>query len=85
MNVASVSIRQLADETSAIVRQVTSTGRPALITNRGKPVAAVIPIDEDALEDWVLSQAPQFTDAMHEADEYAALGKGTSWADLRQQ
>ncbi|MGH9022293.1 MAG: type II toxin-antitoxin system Phd/YefM family antitoxin [Acidimicrobiia bacterium] len=77
-----VSIRELADKTSAVVHQVNSTGRPAVITNRGKPVAIVVPFDEDAFEDWLLSNAPQFVEAMDEADKYAAAGKGASWDDL---
>jgi prevent-host-death family protein len=69
-----VSIRDLQRDTSGVVRQVTRTGRPAIVTNRGDPVVAVVPVDPDALEDFVLANAPPFVRAMREAD--AALEAG---------
>ena len=94
-----VGIRELANRASAIVDEVSGTGRPALITKHGRPVAALVPLDEDALQDWVnlirlrssetwakmarhaamraeilstawvLTHAPEFTEALAEADE----------------
>lgn len=69
-----VSIRDLQRDTSAIVRRVTNTGRPAIVTNRGDPVVALVPVDPDALEDFVLANSPPFVRAMREAD--AALEAG---------
>ncbi len=57
-----------------MVRRVTRTGRPAIVTNRGDPVVAVVPVDPDALEDFVLANSPPFVRAMREAD--AALEEG---------
>lgn len=70
-----VGIRDLARKASQIVEQVGSTGRPALITRRGKPVAALIPIDESELEDWILSNAPEFVRSMRQADREIARGE----------
>jgi len=69
-----VSIRDLQRDTSGVVRRVTRTGRPAIVTNRGDPVVAVVPVDPDALEDFVLANSPPFVRAMREAD--AALEAG---------
>jgi prevent-host-death family protein len=69
-----VSIRDLQRDTSGVVREVTRTGRPAIVTNRGDPVVAVVPVDPDALEDFVLANSPPFVRAMREAD--AALEAG---------
>lgn len=69
-----VSIRELQRDTSGVVRRVTRTGRPAIVTNRGDPVVAVVPVDPDALEDFVLANSPSFVRAMREAD--AALEAG---------
>lgn len=63
-----VSIRDLQRDTSGVVRRVTRTGRPAIVTNRGDPVVAVVPVDPEALEDFVLANSPPFVRAMREAD-----------------
>ena len=77
-----VGIRELANRTGGIVDKVTSTGRPALITKRGRPVAALVPLDEDGLEEWVLANAPEFTRSMAEADEDLAAGRTRSAFDV---
>jgi prevent-host-death family protein len=69
-----VSIRELQRDTSGVVRRVASTGRPAIVTNRGDPVVALVPVDRDALEDFVLANSPPYVRAMREAD--AALETG---------
>jgi prevent-host-death family protein len=80
-----VSIRELANRASAVVDEVAKSGKPAVVTKRGKPVAAVVPIDPDALDDWVLANAPEFTRAMREADEDLAIGRTVPLTDLRQE
>ncbi|MGH2554562.1 MAG: type II toxin-antitoxin system Phd/YefM family antitoxin [Actinomycetota bacterium] len=65
----SVGIRDLARNASKVVDEVAKTGRPALVTKRGRPVAAVVPIDERELEDFVLANAPEYVRSRTEADE----------------
>ena len=50
-----VSIRDLGRNPSAVVNEVASTGRPALVTKNGRPVAALVRIDQVGMEDWVLA------------------------------
>ena len=69
---ATVGIRDLADRASAVVSKVESTGEPAFITRRGRPVAVVLPISEDDLYDYVLSNAPKYVRDMREADKALA-------------
>jgi len=78
-----VSIRDLANKASAVVDEVAKSGKPAVVTKRGKPVAAVVPIDPDALDDWVLANAPEYVKAMREADRDLVTGKTGSLDDLR--
>lgn len=73
-----VNIRELARRTSEVVDAVASTKRPALVTRRGRPVAAVIPIDGAALEDWILANAPEFVEGMRRADRELRAGKTVS-------
>lgn len=72
--VSTVSIRDLANNASAVVDEVATSGRPAVVTKHGKPVAAVVPIDQEALEDWVLANGPEFVANMAEANEEIAAG-----------
>lgn len=50
-----VSIRDLGRHPSRVVDSVARTGQPALVTKNGRPVAALVAIDEDALAQWVLA------------------------------
>ena len=74
-SVATVSVRDLANGASRVIEEVRTSGRPAVITKRGRAVAAIVPIDQDALEDWVLANAPEFVANMAEAEEEIAAGK----------
>lgn len=80
---ATVGIRELANNASAVVDEVARSGRPALVTRHGKPVAAVVPVDEDDLLDWVLDNAPEYVRSMQSADEDLAAGRAVAWSDLR--
>lgn len=66
---AAVNVRELARNTSKVIGDVARRKRPAIITRGGTPVAAVVPIDADALDDWILANAPAFVEGMHRADE----------------
>ncbi len=50
-----VSIRDLGRNPSSVIDDVARTGRPAVVTRNGRPVAALVRIDQVALEDWVLA------------------------------
>lgn len=76
-----ITIRALADGASRVVREVQESGRPAVITNRGRPVAAIVPLTTEQLEDWVLANLPEFTESMMEADEDLRSGLTTSLED----
>lgn len=77
-----VTIRALADGASRVVREVQDTGRPAIITNRGEPVAAIVPLTAEALEDFVLAHVGEFIESMVEADEDLANGETRPLADV---
>ena len=70
-----VDIRELARNTSKVIGDVVRRNRPTLITRGGRPVAALIPIDADALEDWILANSPEFVRGMHKADQGLRLGQ----------
>lgn len=75
---ATVSLRELARNTSGVIQDMQASGRPALVTRNGKPVAALVPIDATALEEWLLGRAAAFTRAAAEADPDLAAGRTDS-------
>ena len=75
-----VNVRELARNTSKVIDDVSKRGRATLVTRAGRPVAAVVPISSDALEDWILANAPEFVEGMRLADEEMKQGK-TAWLD----
>lgn len=54
---ATVTLRELARNTASVIQEIQTTRRPALVTRNGKPVVALVPIDEVALEDWLLRES----------------------------
>jgi prevent-host-death family protein len=79
---ATVNIRELARNTSKVIDDVARRHRATLVTRSGRPVAAVIPIDSEALEDWILANAPEFVEGMRLADEEMKRGETVSLDDL---
>lgn len=75
----SVGLRELGRSLSAVVREVRETGEPTVITEHGRPVALISPLNEDALEDFVLANAPAFVAGMAHADEELRAGETQSY------
>ena len=78
----SVNARDLARQTAAILDEVERTRRPILVFRRGKPVAALVAIDEDGLEDCALANAPELAASFHRADQDARAGRMRPAADV---
>lgn len=72
---STVSIRDLGRRPSQIVDEVLRTGRPAIITRHGRPVTAMIAVDLDELEDFVLARAPEYARARKAADADLRAGR----------
>ena len=70
-----VSIRDLGRRPSQVVDEVIRTGRPAIITRHGRPVTAMVALDPDELEDFVLARAPEFARSMRAADADLRAGR----------
>jgi len=77
-----VSIRDLGRRPSQVVDEVVRTGRPAIVTRHGRPVTAMVAIDPDELEDFVLTHAPEFVRSMRAADADLRAGRVRSADDV---
>ena len=75
-----VGIRELANNASAVVDEVARSGRPALVTKNGKPVAALVAVDEEDLLDYVLENSPEFVRSISLAQ--AEIERGDRGRDL---
>ncbi len=82
MSDVSVSIRQLANDASRIVRDVTETGLPRIITKHGRAVAIIAPIDDDKLAAVLLKSLPDLVEGLEDALQERASGKGTDLDDV---
>lgn len=82
LGMGTVSIRELSRNASGVVDDVARTGRPALVTKHGAPVAALVPIDESELEDMVLARVPEYLADMTAADADLAAGRTRSATDV---
>jgi len=79
---STISIRDLQRNTSGVIAGVADTKQSALVTRHGEPVAALVPIDANDLEDYLLSKVPSFADDMAAADEALASGEARSAAGV---
>jgi prevent-host-death family protein len=78
---ASVTVRELGRETSRIVAEVRDRNKPTLITSRGTPVAAIMPIEDDLIEDFLLSKYIDDLGVIEEAERELAAGETISAED----
>jgi prevent-host-death family protein len=74
--VIATSIRELSRNASRVIDRVIRTGRPTLVTRRGTPVAAVVPLDAGDVEDLVLARTPEYLADMAAADDDVAARRG---------
>ena len=79
---STISIRDLQRNTSGVVAYVADSKQTALVTRHGEPVAALVPIDAQNLEDYLLSKVPSFAEDMAAADDALAAGQTRSAADV---
>jgi len=73
--ISTISIRDLGRRPSQVVDEVLRTGRPAIIARHGRPVTAMVAVDPDQLEDFVLAHAPEFVRSMRGADADLRTGR----------
>jgi len=79
----SVTVRDLQRNPAGVLRELEENRRPTFVTRRGRPIAVLMPVDEDQLYDFVLANAPEYVAGMRAADEEVARGElGRSLEDV---
>ena len=79
---AFVGVRELSRGISKTLDQLQRDREPVIITNHGRPVAALVSVDQHNLEDLVLAAAPEAARRRQAADDAIAAGQGTRLADV---
>lgn len=72
---AVITVRDLQRNPARVLRAVEEDRRPAFVTRRGRPIAVLMPVDEEELLDFVLANAPEYVAGMRTADEEVATGE----------
>jgi prevent-host-death family protein len=70
-----VTVRDLQRNPAGVLRELEENRRPTFVTRRGRPIAVLMPVDEDQLYDFVLANAPEYVASMRTADEDVARGE----------
>jgi prevent-host-death family protein len=70
-----VNVRDLSRRTSKLVERVQRDGRAFLVTRLGEPVAALVPLDREALEESVLANAPRLHQEPPPSEDLAEASK----------
>lgn len=70
-----ITVRDLQRNPAGVLRAVEEDRRPAFVTRRGRPIAVLMPVDEEELLDFVLANAPEYVAGMRAADEGFARGE----------
>jgi len=77
-----IGVRELQRNPGRVLDELERSGRPTFVTRHGQPAAVLMPVDAEALEDYVLANAPEYVASMQEADQDAREGRTRSAADV---
>jgi prevent-host-death family protein len=78
-----VGLRQLSRETRTVVKQLDTDGQPVVITDRGRPVAALVAITEQDAAAYALAVTPEFAASRDRATAAIAAGQGKPASRIR--
>lgn len=70
-----IGIRDLQTNPGKVLSELKASSESVLVTKNGKPTALLTPIDEDAYEEFVLSNAPVFVKGVQQAEKEFAEGE----------
>ena len=71
---------ELKNKTNELLRRVVS-GEPVIITLKGKPAAAITPLTEDGLEDFIIENSSSIRKKIAKAEEDIKAGRVVSLDD----
>ena len=78
-----VGVRELKNRTSENLRAVREEGAEYVITYQGRPMAVLMPVDEEEWEDYVLAHHPRFVELRERARQAIRQDKFVTSQELR--
>jgi prevent-host-death family protein len=75
---AIVGIRQLSRETSNVIQEFERTKEPVIVTREGKPIGALVPVDEQQVEETFLASLPEMRERHESAVKELEGGQARS-------
>src|SRR4051794_528582 len=72
LKMAAVGLRKLSRETREVIERLEESREPVLIVRRGKPIAALVAVDGENLNQLLLAGLPEFVEERRRADEELA-------------
>jgi prevent-host-death family protein len=79
-----VGVKELKNKTSEFLRKAKDEG-PVIVTSHGKPVAALMRLDPDEVEDFLLAHSPKIRAAVTRGIEDAKAGRVYSVEELLEE
>ena len=78
---AVISVRELLRDATTVFEGMERDREPVLITRRGRPVAALVPVNPEQAEAMILSSAPALIESRRRAEQAIAEGRTTPLED----
>lgn len=76
-----VNTVELKNHANQLLRRV-RRGQPVVVTHHGKPTAALIPLDENGVEELAFEYSPRFHRLIAEAEADVRAGRLVSWHEF---
>jgi prevent-host-death family protein len=76
-----VNTVELKNHANRLLRQVRN-GHPVIVTHHGKPTAALIPMDENGVEELAMECSPAFHRMIAEAEADIRAGRVVTWREF---
>ena len=76
-----VNTVELKNHANQLLRRV-HRGQPVVVTHHGKPTAALIPLDENGVEELTFEYSPLFRRLIAEAKADVRAGRLVSWREF---
>jgi antitoxin (DNA-binding transcriptional repressor) of toxin-antitoxin stability system len=75
---AIIGMRELLRDPTKVFSEIEEKGEPFLVTNRGRPVAAMYPVDSSRAEQLLLATAPEYLESRRSAERARTEGRTRS-------
>jgi hypothetical protein len=72
----------LSESADTLLDRLARDNEPMLVRRGDAIVAALIPLDEDELDDFLLANLPEFIESRRQADEDLKAGRSRSLEDV---